>query len=224
MLPSGRHAAPHRAMARRPGARPKWSRHMLAIAALAGLAVVGLVGTFHPLPVAGSQPAATGDAVAATSAVVGSVWNSSDPTGGLNWIDLVTKGAIVLALLFITLRVLGRMQAAAPKRGAKLEVLESRPLAPKASLHLVAIGDRRLVVGLTPSGMVSLAELDAGELEALEPAEDAEKASATGPAREGSTSRPVQQPTLGSAFDAFLGPVDALTGRLAGFLSGGRIR
>ena len=80
--------------------------------------------------------------------------------------DLITKGVIVLVLLFITLRVLGRMQGTAPKRGSRLSVLESRTLAPKASLHLVAIGDRRLVVGLTPSGMVSLAELDAAELEA----------------------------------------------------------
>lgn len=188
-------------------------RRIATIACLAGLAGVAAIGLLHPLAVAGgAQPSAT-DALAA-SGVVGSVWDSGDATGGLNWIDLVTKGTIVLALLFITLRVLGRMGTGAQKRSGRLEVLESRPLAPKASLHLVAIGDRRLVVGLTPSGMVSLAELDATEIEAY----DAESA------RADRSATPASAPTFGSALDSVLAPLDTLTGKLTTFLGGSRVR
>lgn len=223
MTTAGRSAASNRPMARRLGVRRTGSgRRIAAVACLAGLAAVALVGTLHPLPVAGGGQPSASDALAASSGV-GSVWSSGDLTGGLNWVDLITKGTIVLALLFITLRILGRVGAGAPKRGGRLEVLESRPLAPKASLHLVAIGDRRLVVGLTPSGMVSLAELDAAELETDEAgaalAEDAALASGAATA----APRPTQ-PTLGSALDSVLGPLDALTGRLAMLLNGGRVR
>jgi hypothetical protein len=117
--------------------------------------------------------------------------------------------------------------AGTAKRGGRLEVLESRALAPKASLHLVAIGDRRLVVGLTPSGMVSLAELDAAELDTDEVgAAIAERPTADfGEARgraEGASRAP--QPTPGTALNFVLRPLDALTGRLAPFLNGGRAR
>jgi flagellar biosynthetic protein FliO len=211
--------------ARRTGLR----RRVATIACLAALAGLALIGTLHPLPVAGGAGPGATDAIAATSNA-SSVWGSGDATGGVNWPDLILKGTIVLALRFITLRVLGRTGAGAPKRGGRLEVLESRPLAPKASLHLVAIGDRRLVVGLTPSGMVSLAELDATELEieaAHAPAE--EPATAAGePYRFanylGRGSSGPAQPTLGSALDSVLRPLDALTGRLTTFLNGGRVR
>jgi flagellar biosynthetic protein FliO len=197
-------------------------RRIATIACLAGLAGVALIGILHPLAVAGGAAPSATDALATTG--VGSVWGNGDTSMGVNWIDLITKGTIVLALLFITLRVLGRVGSGAQKRSGRLEVLESRALAPNASLHLVAIGDRRLVVGLTPSGMVSLAELDAAELET----DEAGAALGEGPAfpaREaaGSPFR-APQPTLGSALDAVLRPLDALTGRLAVFLNGGRVR
>jgi flagellar biosynthetic protein FliO len=226
MPDAGRSAASNRAMARRLDVRRSPSgRRVAALVCLAGLAGVALIGTLHPLPVAGSgQPASTAAAVSTTSSIVGSVWDSGDSTGGLNLIDLVTKGTIVLALLFVTLRVLGKMQTGAPKRGGRLEVLESRTLAPKASLHLVAIGDRRLVVGLTPSGMVSLAELDAAELDAQEAAADAGTDTAGAAATGARLPAASPQPTFGSALNWALGPVDAVTGRLASFLGGGRAR
>jgi flagellar biosynthetic protein FliO len=196
-------------------------RRVAAIACLAGLAAVALIGMLHPLSAAGGgQPAATN--VLSASTGVGSVWGSGDTTGGMNWIDLITKVTIVLALLFITLRFLGKMGAGAQKRGGRLQVLESRTLAPKASLHLVAIGDRRLVVGLTPSGMVSLAELDAAELAVVEaPALEGEIASV--PRTFGAADRPAQ-PTLRSSLTSAVWPLDILTGRLATFLNGGRVR
>ena len=118
------------------------------------------------------------------------------------------------------------MQTAAPKRGSRLEVLESRSLAPKASLHLVAIGDRRLVVGLTPSGMVSLAELDAAELEAeAADADAAAMAPLTGPrGLAGSFAGGSARAPIGAAIDALLKPLDAFSGRLATLLGGGRVR
>jgi flagellar biosynthetic protein FliO len=231
MANSGLPAAASRALARLLDARGSGSgRRIATIACVAALAGVALIGTLHPFPVAG------GVAPAASSSAAAGVFGAGDITSGVNWPDLLIKGTIVLALLFITLRVLGRTGAGAPKRGGKLEVLESRPLAPKASLHLVAIGDRRLVVGLTPSGMVSLAELDAAELET-------ETAAATGTdalaseAASGGAARPFDlaglvghrpegspQPTIGSAVDWAMRPIDTVTGRLATFLNGGRAR
>jgi flagellar biosynthetic protein FliO len=192
----------------------------MAIVGIAALAAVALIGTFHPLAAAGgAQPSAT-SALAAGG--VGAAWGSGDATGGINWLDLITKGTIVLVLLFITLRILGRFGGGAIKRGGRMQVLESRTLAPKASLHLVAIGDRRLVVGLTPSGMVSLAELDASELDAAE----TELASANGRTAEtpGLGQAPVMSPSFANALNSMMRPVDAITGKLVLFINGGRVR
>jgi len=204
-------------------------RRIAAIAGIAALAGVALIGTMHPLTASGGQPAATGALTAATG--VGSAWGTGDAGAGINWLDLVPKALIVLVLLFITLRVLGKVGGGTAKRGGRMQVLESRTLAPKASLHLVAIGERRLVVGLTPSGMVSLAELDAAELDTDEvgaaiaerPTADFDEArrEAGGEAK-GASRAP--QPTPVAALNSVLGPLDALTGRLAPFLNGGRVR
>lgn len=89
---------------------------------------------------------------------------------GPDLFDLATKTLLVLALLFVTLRVLRRVQGASPGKGSGLvSVLETRSLGSKAQVHLVAIGDRRLVIGQSPSGLVSLGELDAAELPVDEP-------------------------------------------------------
>jgi flagellar biosynthetic protein FliO len=215
------------ATASRPAHAAGSFRRIAAIAGLTGILIVAAIGALHPLPVAGSQRATSGAASVATtqplaaSAEVGTVWGTSDPMGGLNVVDLATKGTVVLVLLFITLRVLGKMQATAPRKSGRLKVLESRVLAPKASLHLVAVGDRRLVVGLTPNGMVSLAELDAGELEAFAEIESQE---ATATAVSSPPATGFGQPAFGSVLGSMMAPIDALTGRLAGLLGGGRVR
>jgi len=150
--------------------------------------------------------------------------------GALDLLDLTTKLVIVLVLLFITLRVLGRMQAAGPRRGGRLEVLETRSLAPKASLHLVAVGDRRLVVGLTPSGMVSLAELTKDELEAGDFALEfaAQEAAAAGAAASnaGTGAAPAARPLFpaGSPLNTLVRPIDAFADRLASAIGGARAR
>ncbi len=85
-------------------------------------------------------------------------------------VDLVVKGGLVVILLFITLRLLGRIQSGGAATGARIQVIESRTLAPKATLHLIAIGERRLVVGLTPGRLVTLAEFGDDELAGEAPA------------------------------------------------------
>jgi flagellar biosynthetic protein FliO len=230
----GRSAASRRLMARRvdargpvrergplPGPRVAW----LAIGV--GLGVVALIGALLPLSAAGAGPAAAA-LTAQTPADAGSVAG----LGGFDLLDLGTKSAVVLGLLFVCLRVLARLQGPARKPGTMLAVLESRPLAAKASLHLVAIGDRRLVVGLTPSGMVSLAELDAAELAGSEAFSDA-VATATAEAF-GHAARPASAGVMGTALPAAIRPIaslgsltaplDAIAGRLASLMNWGRAR
>ena len=200
---------------------------MAAVATV--LAAITIVGALSPSPVAGgagSSATASGMGTSTAASTVGAAWGGS---GGLDILDLVTKGGLVLILLFVTLRVLGRMQATGPRRSGRLNVLESRSLASKASLHLVAIGDRRLVVGLTPNGMVALAELDAAELEdartdespAEEDATGASRVPRTGVARTGVG---LSAAPFGSTLNSLMAPIDGLTDRLAGFFNGGRGR
>jgi flagellar protein FliO/FliZ len=85
--------------------------------------------------------------------------------GSLDIVDLVVKGLLVIVLLYITLRVLRRFQTGGASAGSRIRVLESRTIGPKATIHLVAIGDRQLVVGLTPGRLVTLAELSPDEID-----------------------------------------------------------
>lgn len=111
-------------------------------------------------PGASAAPAASADPLPAGAL------GSSPMFAGPNLFDLGLKAGLVIVLLFVTLRVLKRVQggSSARKGDQLLDVVESRTIGPKTQLHLVAIGDRRLVVGQTPSGLVALGELDAAEL------------------------------------------------------------
>jgi flagellar biogenesis protein FliO len=228
MTDTGRSTDSFRPMARKVDVRRtggSW-RRVATVFCLAALGAVALIGALHPASVAGVQP--TPSATLAATSAAGSVWGIGDSAGSIDWLGLITKGTVVLALLFITLRLLGRTSGDVKKRPGRLEVLESKTLAPKASLHLVAIGDRRLVVGLTPSGMVSLAELDAGELETDEAAASADAdpaAAVAGPVGFASWFSGGSSPSaLGKAMDSGLRFVDSVTGRLVLLLSGGRGR
>ena len=201
-----------------------------AAAVIVVLGAVAAIGALTPARASGlssgaapSGAASSGAPVAAASQV-GAAWSGA---GGLDVLDLVTKGGLVLILLFITLRVLGRMQASSPKRAGRLNVLESRTLASKASLHLVAVGDRRLVVGLTPSGMVALAEMDASEIEEAESEQSRAAAIASAGATNsaaGAASAGLPASQFATTLNSLMAPIDGLTDRLAGFFSGGRAR
>lgn len=128
-------------------------------------------------PVAAAAPAGAPAASTATGLPPAATTPTSladDPAfRGPDLLDLGAKTVLVLALLFITLRVLRRVQGAGPARGSgMLAVLETRPLGAKSQLHLVAIGDRRIIVGQSPAGLVALGELDAAELPVAEPVRD----------------------------------------------------
>ena len=193
-------------------ARALTGRRLALAAVVAGLAIVWIVGFVQP---GGSHPGE------ASTAGVGTDWGVGGSAGGLNLIDLVTKGALVLILLFVTLRVLGRAQGnVAKKSSSRLVVLESRSIASKASLHLVAVGGRRLVIGLTPSGMVSLAELDATELGDPE----LESLAASDPLFASSEPSGPAKPGFGPALDSLLAPLDRVGAGLYKLLSGGRAR
>jgi flagellar biosynthetic protein FliO len=163
---------------------------LVGLALLAIVAVGGIAGAAEPKPAArsaleafGSTPAPSfgqtsggAMAVAPSAAPAASTPTSlaDDPAfKGPDLPDLGAKTALVLALLFVTLRVMRRAQSTAPGMSTgTLSVLESRPLGPKTQLHLVAVGDRRLVIGQSPAGLVALGELDAAELPAVEPVRD----------------------------------------------------
>jgi flagellar biogenesis protein FliO len=161
------------------------TRGRMAILGLALLALVafgGMAGAAEPAPVnrsaleawtASAAPTNAAGAYAAASAgpaaqaaPAAAPTLADDPAfQGPNVLDLGAKTLLVVALLFVTLRVMRRVQGgAATKPGELLAILETRPLGPKTQLHLVAVGDRRIVIGQSPSGLVALGELDAAEL------------------------------------------------------------
>ena len=228
-------------MARRvdaPGARPRapWRRPRVFWAAAGlGLLAVSAIGTLNPLSAAGAgSTAGAAPAPSGLGALAG--------FAGFDVVDLAVKTAIVVALLFVVLRVLGRVGSPAQRPGTMLSVIESRPLAAKASLHLVAVGDRRLVVGLTPAGMGALAELGADELAAAVAADAAagelaaaDAAFGRAAARNATTELrpaiagranvpPPAMPLPFSALGPLAGPFDAINGRLATLVAGGRER
>ena len=96
--------------------------------------------------------------------VAASALDSLTGAEGIDPLDLIGKGVIVAALLYLTLRALRRLQSGPASGSRRLQVIETRSLGPKASLHLVAVGERRLVVGLSSGGIVAITELDATEL------------------------------------------------------------
>jgi flagellar biosynthetic protein FliO len=159
-------------------AAPARLRRRPALAAATAAAVlIGILMTLGrfgmPAPASTTPASATGGSRSALEALGGGLGGATGataqlPAGGaasIDVVDLVVKGAFVVILLFITLRVLRRYQTGGSPAGARIRVIETRNLAPKATLHLVAIGERRLVVGLTPGRLVTLAELGPDEIE-----------------------------------------------------------
>lgn len=82
------------------------------------------------------------------------------------WFGLVLRLALVLGVIWAA--VLGmrwyvrRMTGqAGPRAGGRaLEVIETRTLAPNRSLHLVRLGDRAVLIGVTPERITSLLAVD----------------------------------------------------------------
>jgi flagellar biogenesis protein FliO len=81
-------------------------------------------------------------------------------------VKLAIAGAVLLVLYAVAKRLRGGVYARRPDR--YIEVLESRMLAPQAAVHLLRVGTRYVLVGAGGTGLVALAELNAGELNAAE--------------------------------------------------------
>ncbi len=117
-------------------------------------------------PVASAVPAASAAPMGVPAGAAGTtgLFTGPDP------LDLIVKGLLVAVALYATLRVLRRVQGATGARAdGLLNILESRTIGPKTQLHLVAVGERRIVVGQTPQGLVALGELDAMEIPVAAP-------------------------------------------------------
>ena len=149
--------------------RPK----LVAVGAIAVLVTIGARIAAMAPAAASSGAASNGDAsalslfggpTAGQSGAAASLPLDS-AAGSIDIVDLVVKGLLVIVLLYITLRVLRRFQTGGASAGSRIRVLESRTIGPKATIHLVAIGDRQLVVGLTPGRLVTLAELSPDEID-----------------------------------------------------------
>lgn len=140
------------------------ARTRRSTAALLGLALLVMLGALALAPAGGGAQADSAAWSSGAASSPGILGNASSAGSEPSLVELGAKGLIVIVLLLITLQVLRRAQGGSRPAGARLVVLETRPLGSKATLHLVAVGDRRLVVGHTPTGLVALAELSAEEL------------------------------------------------------------
>ncbi len=167
-------AAPARSGAfARNGASALFTRnHLLIGAALA--AVIAVPVFLSQVSGAATSPGATVPGAAAASVLPTSLSGSSAAsalagatpavaglglTDGIDLFDLAAKTLLVLGLLYLTLRVLRRMQGGGQPHGDGIAVLESRAIAPKTSVLVVSVRGRELVLGLSPAGLATLADL-----------------------------------------------------------------
>ncbi|MBM4423033.1 MAG: flagellar biosynthetic protein FliO [Chloroflexi bacterium] len=111
-------------------ADPRWRWAAAALAVVVGLAVLLLLG------------GATSDDSFAAAAV-----------------QAMTKTAIVLGLLFLTLAVLKRWQVTA-SRGKQMSVVETLRLSPRQALHIVRVGERTLLIGASDTQISLLTDVE----------------------------------------------------------------
>ncbi|RZS91438.1 flagellar protein FliO/FliZ [Motilibacter rhizosphaerae] len=110
-------------------------------------------------------------------------------------VQLVFALGAVLALLLLVSKVLGR--AGSGRKGSNLEVLARRQLAKGASVAVVQVGSRALVLGVSEQGVRLLSEAEAAEFTAPveETAEDGEAADGLPtPGRPGRRARTLSTP------------------------------
>ena len=85
-------------------------------------------------------------------------------------VRLVFSLAVVLGLLLLCARLAGRRFQG--RRDALVRVVHRQPISRNASVSIVSVGSRVLVLGATDQQVRLLAELDAGEVEELPLEED----------------------------------------------------
>lgn len=92
---------------------------------------------------------------------------------GLSIIGAVVKVALVFGLLYVTLRVVARLnggrQGALRGAGRTVEVLARSPLSRGAALVVARIGERCLALGVTDHSVTVLGDVEVGSLPLAEP-------------------------------------------------------
>ncbi|MBI5876865.1 MAG: flagellar biosynthetic protein FliO [Chloroflexi bacterium] len=150
-----------------------WRWPAIAVAALLGLAVLSTLGA---PPASGRAPARP--AVAEVTPGPTPLFrdyrelnaalpaNADDTPEWQIGLSLVVQLAIVLGLIYLTawgLKTLRRRTATLTGAGNSMQLIETVALTPQRTLHVVAIGDRRLVLGATDHQISLLTELDPPE-------------------------------------------------------------
>jgi len=106
------------------------------------------------------RPATAPTAVGPAPAPGSGLPTATDPLDGPAMAaDVLVKLLAVLALAYAALWALRRYTqgTALGRPGSLLEVLETTHLGPNRTLYLVRAGDKRLLIGATPSSMATLA-------------------------------------------------------------------
>ena len=76
---------------------------------------------------------------------------------------LVALG-IVLVLAWLALRFLAGRMSLPGMRGKSIRIVETAPLGPRRSLHIVEVGEKIFLVGSSEGGISLIATLDRGDV------------------------------------------------------------
>src|SRR5690606_5612643 len=146
--------------------RPRWLDRVVANG-LSRRLVIAATAAAGALLVAASaaaqEPAATPTTVSALEGVGGGV--AGYGTG--DWFGLGLRLAAVLAVIWVAVVAMRwyvrRMNCESGGSTRHLQILETRALGPNRALHLVRLGDRAVLIGVTPERINQLMEIDDGE-------------------------------------------------------------
>jgi flagellar protein FliO/FliZ len=86
---------------------------------------------------------------------------------------LLLSLGVVIGLMWVAANVLRKrgftgVAGRGPTRGPQLELVARRPLGRNASIAVVRVGDRSIVVGVTDHQVTNLGEIDATELDNID--------------------------------------------------------
>ena len=99
-------------------------------------------------------------------ALTGTSEASTDPLGStpLYFVGVFVKLVGVLLLIFASAAIFRRWKNLGPKGGnvRQLHLLETVRLSPKQALHLVSIGDQRILIGATDQAIALITPVEAG--------------------------------------------------------------
>jgi len=82
---------------------------------------------------------------------------------------LLTTFLALLLVVSLAVLVLYLLRRVAPASGRTVKLVESVPLEPRRSLHLVQIGDRILLIGSTDGSLTLIADFAKSAIELPEP-------------------------------------------------------